>query len=563
METINNSKIRYQILAFVLTFMVAIAPLGNVKKVKAIAGVDDLAILGGAAIIALIISGLVAQGAISGDYQVSGPDISSICEKAQANLQAAGSAAIDQANKLGSALAAGAESAKIKALASGAVIYAFLQAIQETLFPDRSIPESELPSSIKGTLFATLGDYNFYYEVLDSALLAKAPFPVYVGWRIGNIASYGTELGYISKYEGISSYTPENICFVYVLNTLTNNQSGYLYYDNGGGKICMWRDSAYNPAEFTPIMDALLNVSAVHQNAVYDNSYVSNLQHHKSVTVPTVLPQTIINNINNWDGTRDLVLAPPLPYDIPTGEDLVIDPSYVGEGNIDPPKPTTDPDPPAEEEGISLPWLSALLALLGLGQIGGIDAGIQSGIDSIIDGITATAQDVYDGAKDIAGTITGALSGIDATVQSGIDALTGTISVPLANVSDFVLSVPDFFAIPEGVTLATPIIEQIPQVFPIVDQINTALNKITVETRPLIIYYPYLDGSTKRIDLEWYEPAREQVKHGVGLLFKVVTALACFAMVSNVFGIGLRVGTGQAYSDRPGENSSGGRKKED
>ncbi len=141
--------------------------------------------------------------------------------------------------------------------------------------------------------------------------------------------------------------------------------------------------------------------------------------------------------------------------------------------------------------------------------------------------------------------------------------MTGTISVPLTNVSDFVLSVPDFFAIPEGVTLATPIVEQIPQVFPIVDQLNTALNKITVETRPLVIYYPYMDGSTKRIDLEWYEPAREQVKHGVGLLFKVVTALACFAMVSNVFGIGLRVGTGQAYSDRPGENNSGGRKKED
>ena len=87
-------------------------------------------------------------------------------------------------------------------------------------------------------------------------------------------------------------------------------------------------------------------------------------------------------------------------------------------------------------------------------------------------------------------------------------------------------------------------------------------NKITVETRPLIIYYPYLDGSTKEINLNWYEPARQQVKHGVGLLFKVVTALACFAMVSNVFGIGIRVGAGQAYTDN---NSGGGnsRKKED
>lgn len=562
MESINIHKIKYKFIAILMAFVIAIAPFGSMQKVKANTIEDTLKF--GIPVVALILAALTSNGAISGGYQVSASDLSAIQEKAQANLQAAGATAIDQANKLGEAIKSGAESAKIKALASGAVIYAFLQAIQETLFPDRSIPESELPTSIEGNLFATLGDYNFYYKVIDSAALAKCPFPVYDGWKIGNIASYGVSNGYISKHKGFSYYNRVNICKIQVLNTLTNKHTGYSYRDSGSGIVCMQRYELDDPlAEFTPIMDALLNVSEVHQNAVYDNSYVSNLQHHDSVTVPTVLPQTIINNITNWNGTSDLVLAPPFPYDIPQGEDLVIDPSYVGEGTIDPPKPTTDPDPPAEEEGISLPWLSALLALLGLGQIGGIDAGIQTGIDSIIDGITATAQDVYDGVTDIAGTITGALSGIDATVQSGIDALTGTISVPLTNVSDFVLSVPDFFAIPEGVTLATPIVEQIPQAFPIFDQLNTALNKITVETRPLVIYYPYLDGSTKRIDLEWYEPAREQVKHGVGLLFKVVTALACFAMVSNVFGIGLRVGTGQAYSDRPGENNSGGRKKED
>ncbi|RHO60323.1 hypothetical protein DW091_02320 [Eubacterium sp. AM05-23] len=282
-----------------------------------------------------------------------------------------------------------------------------------------------------------------------------------------------------------------------------------------------------------------------------------------SVTIPTVLPSSVSDNINNWDGTNDLVLAPPLPYDIPTGEDLVIDPSYTGSEVEDP----DTPDIPDKPEDIDMPWLSALLALLGLGNpsLDGIEAGVKTAIDTIIDGITATAQDVFDGSKEIFGNITDALTGIDATVQTGIDAITGAISVPLTGISDFVLSVPDFFAIPEGKSIATPIIEQIPQVFPIVDQMNTALNKITVETRPLIIYYPYLDGSTKQITLDWYEPAREQVKHGVGLLFKVVTALACFAMVSNVFGIGIRVGTGQAYTDNNngGGSSGNSRKKED
>ena len=294
----------------------------------------------------------------------------------------------------------------------------------------------------------------------------------------------------------------------------------------------------------------------------YDQN-ISKVASSEAVTVPTVLPQTIINNINNWDGTSDLVLSPPLPYDIPDDEALVVDPTYGGEV-IDP----TDPvDPPAEEGTIVLPWLAALLGLLGLGNpsLEGIDAGVKTAIDKLIEGITATTQDVYDGTKEKIDAITGALSGIDATVQSGIDALTGSISVPLTNIADFALSVPDFFAIPEGKSIATPIIEQIPTVFPIVDQMNTALNKITVQTRPLIIYYPYLDGSTKEINLNWYEPAREQVKHGVGLLFKVVTALACFAMISNVFGIGIRVGAGQAYTDNNSGGSNGGnsRKKGD
>lgn len=437
MESIKKQllkRILPLILSLVIIFTSSVYPE---KRVKAEA--LTLTFVAVTVIAGIIISGLAASGAISGDYTVTAPDLSAIQKKAQANLQAAGVNAVEQANHLGEAIKSGAESAKIKALASGAVIYAFLQAIQETLFPDRSIPESELPTSIKGNLFATLGNYNFYCEVLDSALLAKAPFPVYHGWRIGNIASYGSQLGYISKYEGISSYTPKNICFVYVLNTLTNKQTGYLYYDNGGGMICMWRDSAYDAAEFTPIMDALLNVSEVHQNAVYDNSYVSNLQHHDSVTVPTVLPQTIINNINTWDGTSDLVLAPPLPYDIPTGEDLVIDPSYAGEGTIDPPTPTTDPDnPPSEEEGITLPWLAALLSLLGLGKLTGIDEGVKSGIDNLVDSITNTAQDVYDGVRDWAdtasSTITQGIEGVRAKLGEIAGAITGGLALGIESI---------------------------------------------------------------------------------------------------------------------------------
>ncbi|QCT69760.1 hypothetical protein [Eubacterium maltosivorans] len=549
MESINTHKIKYKFIAILMALVIAITPFSSIHRVKANTIEDTLKF--GIPVVALILAALTSNGAISGGYKVSPADLSSITEKAQANLQAAGSAAIDQANKLGEAIKSGAESAKIKALASGAVIYAFLQAIQETLWNFETPNPSALPGFDNYDYLANTANFTWYFN--DANV---------------NTLDYFFPITYPTSWEQ-TTYNRHNALGTAGLakpdKYKNGSITGYVRAVTSSGQVYSY--DCYNMGTyFIIVYDTSENLSVLGE-LVMGTSHVLNpsvnqIAKSDSLTIPTVLPQTIINNINTWDGTSDLVLAPPLPYDIPTGEDLVIDPSYTGSEVEDP----DTPDIPDKPEDIDMPWLSALLALLGLGNpsLDGIEAGVKTAIDTIIDGITATAQDVFDGSKEIFGNITDALTGIDATVQSGIDALTGSISVPLTNIADFALSVPDFFAIPEGKSIATPIIEQIPQVFPIVDQMNTALNKITVETRPLIIYYPYLDGSTKQITLDWYEPAREQVKHGVGLLFKVVTALACFAMVSNVFGIGIRVGTGQAYTDNnSGGGSGNSRKKED
>ena len=144
MENTYNRKFGLKIIALILVFFVAFMPFHNIKKVYANALEGSTASI----IVALLLSGLVASGAISGGYQVSPTDLSSIAEKAQANLQAAGANAVEQANRLGEAIKSGAESAKIKALASGAVIYAFLQAIQETLFSKTEMKHSKIQEYI-------------------------------------------------------------------------------------------------------------------------------------------------------------------------------------------------------------------------------------------------------------------------------------------------------------------------------------------------------------------------------------------------------------------------------
>lgn len=552
MEILYKKNMSLRFIAILLSVLLLFSSVANTKKVYADSLLNKASSI---AMISVILTALLAQGAISSEYKVTAPDLSSITEKAQANLQAAGSAAIDQANKLGEAIKSGAESAKIKALASGAVIYAFLSAVQDTLFQKSDFQFAEEHTDSTRTVVGVAGSYMVVQNISSNYANYHSYFgdiTPSVSWnrlydryfRTADLSvnkdhmtldfSYIGDLYYVNKTTGVA--------LPFTTNVSASSEFIYISYDS--------QTKLY--------LEAFL-----FGNTILSSS-ASEIASAPSVTMPTVLPQTIINNINNWDGTSDLVLAPPLPYDIPDDEALVIDPGYIGPDVIDP----TDPvDPPAEEGTIVLPWLAALLGLLGLGNpsLEGIEAGVKTAIDKLIEGITATAQDVFDGSKEIFGNITDALTGIDAGIQSGIDALTGSISVPLTNIADFALSVPDFFAIPEGKSIATPIIEQIPTVFPIVDQMNTALNKITVQTRPLIIYYPYLDGTTKEINLNWYEPAREQVKHGVGLLFKVVTALACFAMISNVFGIGIRVGAGQAYTDNNSGGSNGGnsRKKGD
>lgn len=418
MESIKKQllkRILPLILSLVIIFTSSVYPE---KRVKAEA--LTLTFVAVTVIAGIIISGLAASGAISGDYTVTAPDLSAIQEKAQANLQAAGANAVEQANRLGEAIKSGAESAKIKALASGAVIYAFLTAIQDILFP-----KEKTDINLNGShLLAISGDYAFYVSS------SRDTFPI-SGWFIsGNSAYCQTSI----FSESDIAKTGDRL-FYKNIKTGVMGYFTYWRYENSVGTITKAHFNLYEWYEiaFATALGLYGSVSAI-----YDSS-VSEIASAPSVTIPTILPTNVAENINTWDGTSDLVLAPPLPYDIPTGEDLVIDPSYVGEGTVDPPTPTTDPDnPPSEEEGITLPWLAALLGLLGLGQLTGIDEGVKSGIDNLVDSISNTAQDVYDGVRDWAdtarSTIAQGIEGVRAKLGEIAGVITGGLALGIENI---------------------------------------------------------------------------------------------------------------------------------
>lgn len=421
------------ILSLVIIFTSSVYPE---KRVKAEA--LTLTFVAVTVIAGIIISGLAASGAISGDYTVSAPDLSAIQEKAQANLQAAGANAVEQANRLGEAIKSGAESAKIKALATGGVIYAFLQAIQDTLFPDKTTDRTWTLSKNE-VILSDFGDYVVTKVVSDNYVKLGIPNrPWFLSTNIFNTGTYYVNddtthdgnwgpAGYLQYRRSIDGTIKSTATFY----CMTKNPSARYSIAIGYNSDSVWK-------YFGSSLGIQKFIDQLSGNAILNND-VTHIASAPSVSLPTRLPQTIINNINNWDGTSDLVLAPPLPYDIPTGEDLVIDPSYTGEGTVDPPKPTTDPDnPPSEEEGITLPWLAALLGLLGLGQLTGIDEGVKSGIDNLVDSITSTAQDVYDGVRDWAdtasSTITQGIEGVRAKLGEIAGAITGGLALGIESI---------------------------------------------------------------------------------------------------------------------------------
>lgn len=304
MESIKKQllkRILPLILSLVIIFTSSVYPE---KRVKAEA--LTLTFVAVTVIAGIIISGLAASGAISGDYTVSAPDLSAIQEKAQANLQAAGANAVEQANRLGEALKSGAESAKIKALASGAVIYAFLSAIQETLFnQDYSV---NVPSG--KTFVAVIGDYCTTKDVGSSYTKYGIPNTGWVTYPYDtnsytNNPSKRAESSATAGHFYVHDLGSSGAKYTAYIMSLTSSPSGSYYFMIGNGN------------QWAKYLGAALGipsyVAAVNQNAVYDPT-INKVSEKDNMTVPTILPQTVINNINNWDGTSDLVLAPPLRY---------------------------------------------------------------------------------------------------------------------------------------------------------------------------------------------------------------------------------------------------------
>ena len=350
MEMNIDKRFIYKVLVLFLCVYLALMPAFSYKKVHAALSDKFYNFL---RISTTLIIGLQSVGFI-GDTTLTPENLENIYNKADTYLhenfgtELEYAEALRQVDQLGLDIASG--KIFIPGNYSGKLWYSFLNAVVDVVWPVEitNVPQSEI-------FVGSIGKYYVTKKVNSS--YAQYGIPNH-GWSkyLYDVNSYtnnpskkaesSNTAGYFYVRErGYESYSPN---YTYYVMTLTNNPSGFYYFMMPS--TVQWNKYLASvlglPGDFSQVDNVLFVPSIKNKTA-------------NKVKLPTRLPQTVINNINNYynGDTENLTIAP-TPEELPTlpdgynpnTDDLINLPGYEDvtpdqEPSGDP-EPTPTPTPP-------------------------------------------------------------------------------------------------------------------------------------------------------------------------------------------------------------------------
>lgn len=327
--------------AILLSLFLFIIPFFQPKKVKAVIGVDD------AILAATIATALIAGRYVQTNVLYTPEQMNQINEKWTANLQTAFPDPDDYNHQmnvlqnLNQKLLNGEEVDWSKY--SGKALYAVLKGVVDVVWPEQGTGSITHGKNLKyiGTAFG----YEYY--------VASDIKVSYTGWNYADLDNQSGDYDCFVKND--VSYLNTRIHWK---NLKTGEEDGctsstaitLLVWPN---KIRIYRftggltDKQYG-------IYSIFNVPGVSYPSVSNPQYVPNINAKTAnkVKLPTRLPQTVINNINNYidNSTENLIIAPttdelptlPDNYN-PVTDDLINLPGY--EDVTPDQEPSTDPEP--------------------------------------------------------------------------------------------------------------------------------------------------------------------------------------------------------------------------
>ncbi|ARD64231.1 hypothetical protein [Eubacterium limosum] len=372
-----NQNVILKALTFLLCFYIAIMPIFQYKTVKASAFDKARSFT---YIVVDILVGLKTVGFIS-DTTLTPENLENIYNKADAYLhenfgtELEYAEALRQVDQLGLDIASG--QIFVPGNYSGKLWYSFLNAVKDVVWPYAN-------DTIQEEGFNYLGSWDIYsyYVYLEPDYVKnyktyyQMPFFPLAGWVLFND---GSGYYYPGMYNSGKPAGQKNSAGYYLRiydNTGKLVDSFYTALSYGSYGSCQFRNSSDyrdNDADHLGLLKKFLGLTASTSNSQFVN--IKNKTANK-VKLPTRLPQSVINNINNYynGDTENLIIAPTAdelptlpdnynpntdnPPDLPGYEDVTPDQP----GTTDPqptPTPTPEPTPtPPEYDGSS--WIKPI-----------------------------------------------------------------------------------------------------------------------------------------------------------------------------------------------------------
>lgn len=345
-------------------------------------------------IIGLVFAGLVTNRLVSNDFELSGDMINSIIEDAQ-------NAGADVISGITNTYEAIQQGQDLRGVASGVALNWIWTKLKEKL------GVSNIAQTL--TINMSSGTYTGYFVRSVVSNKYNKTVSLYTIPKPYMDNSFDISKVEIRQYNGLFYYrldgtydsnlgTVQACAFAKIYDNTTGTESTFLFRPKiyrHDGQITGIEQTLNAAAEQVCLFNLALGftdenfpeLNVWYQSGMGAISAITNpdiLNYGQdTISIPSTLPPTIINNITNWDGVSNMVISPPIDY---APEDVIDVPIDSTGGEVIQPE---NPSLPEETW-----WDNVLDGITGISQ------GIQSGLDRLIDSISNAAQDFFDNVRD-------------------------------------------------------------------------------------------------------------------------------------------------------------------
>lgn len=345
------------------------------------------------------------------------------------------------------------------------------------------------------------------------------------------------------SFSSFASYDdlPENLFPLPDFPISTDNF--FITYSSSSNRYRLWIFSVERTASFS---GNYLVLSGVASNSVYYYTYVDGvgwgdytLTSNPLNISPSSVVFSTVNILSNYNN-QIVVFAEELPDELPS---IITDERFTNESE--------------NYNGLEATAEAGLYNTI-ISYLKSIDEKINNGFDEMLDFISRIPYDFYDLLYNYIQEIYNFTLDLWVTVTSNFDmALSSVFDGFTTQFEEFkqeLFEKLDYYFNPNSEQLEgdfnTTVHESINSKFSFADDLVNQFNLLSANGRVINIQSDVRIGNMTvpvKFNFDWYENYRASIRSGIGVIFNILCALACFRALSSVLHVGVGKGVGGIY----------------